>query len=403
MASSIKIKRSDTSGNPSTLGAGELAYSALTENINTPNGGDRLYIGTGTETAGNAVNHVVIGGKYFTDMLDHAPGTLTASSAIVVDANSKVDVVKTTNLQIGGSGATNVIASTNSNGNIELTPNGTGLVRIANAFTLPNVAGTNNYVLTSNGAGSSTWQTTGSAGLGTITSADLSTALTDETGTGFAVFNTSPTLITPALGTPSALIGTNITGIASGFTAGTVTTNANLTGHITSTGNATILGSFSSANLLAALTDKTGTGANVFATSPTLVTPVLGTPSSGTLSSCTVDGTDLVGFKNIPVNSQSAAYTTVLADSGKVLLHPSADTTARTYTIAANASVAYPLGTTITFVNMSTATVTIAIATDTLYLSPSGATGSFSLSQYGSATAIKITTTNWIIGGSGLL
>ena len=227
--------------------------------------------------------------------------------------------------------------------------------------------------------------------------------MSDETGTGALVFATSPTLVTPALGTPSALIGTNITGTAAGFTAGTVTTNANLTGHITSTGNAAVLGSFSSANLLAALTDETGTGANVFATSPTLVTPVLGTPSSGTLSSCTVDGTDLVGFKNIPVNSQSAAYTTVLADSGKVLLHPSADTTARTYTIAANASVAYPLGTTITFVNMSTATVTIAIATDTLYLSPSGATGSFSLSQYGSATAIKITTTNWIIGGSGLL
>jgi len=239
--------------------------------------------------------------------------------------------------------------------------------------------------------------------LAVASSANLAAAMSDETGTGALVFATSPTLVTPALGTPSALIGTNITGTAPGLTAGTVTTNANLTGHITSTGNATILGSFSSANLLAALTDKTGTGANVFATSPTLVTPVLGTPSSGTLSSCTVDGTDLVGFKNIPVNSQSAAYTTVLADSGKVLLHPSADTTARTYTIAANASVAYPLGTTITFVNMSTATVTIAIATDTLYLSPSGATGSFSLSQYGSATAIKITTTNWIIGGSGLL
>ena len=239
--------------------------------------------------------------------------------------------------------------------------------------------------------------------LAVASSANLAAAMSDETGTGALVFATSPTLVTPALGTPSALIGTNITGTAAGFTAGTVTTNANLTGHITSTGNAAILGSFSSANLLAALTDKTGTGANVFATSPTLVTPVLGTPSSGTLSSCTVDGTDLVGFKNIPVNSQSAAYTTVLADSGKVLLHPSADTTARTYTIAANASVAYPLGTTITFVNMSTATVTIAIATDTLYLSPSGATGSFSLSQYGSATAIKITTTNWIIGGSGLL
>jgi hypothetical protein len=70
--------------------------------------------------------------------------------------------------------------------------------------------------------------------------------------------------------------------------ADTVTTNANLTGHITSSGNAAVLGSFTSAQLSAALTDETGSGAAVFATSPTLVTPALGTPSSGNLSSCTV-------------------------------------------------------------------------------------------------------------------
>ena len=77
--------------------------------------------------------------------------------------------------------------------------------------------------------------------LGSFTSANLSTALTDETGTGVAVFNTSPTLITPALGTPSALVGTNITGTATSFTASNVTTNANLTGPITSVGNATAI------------------------------------------------------------------------------------------------------------------------------------------------------------------
>ena len=123
--------------------------------------------------------------------------------------------------------------------------------------------------------------------LATPSSANLISAVTDETGTGSLVFATSPTLVTPALGTPSALVGTNITGTASGLTAGNVTTNANLTGAITSTGNATSLGSFSSANLLAALTDETGTGANVFATSPTLVTPILGTPTSATLTNAT--------------------------------------------------------------------------------------------------------------------
>jgi hypothetical protein len=123
--------------------------------------------------------------------------------------------------------------------------------------------------------------------LAATTSAELAGVISDETGSGALVFATSPTLVTPALGTPSALVGTNITGTASGLTAGNVTTNANLTGAITSVGNATSLGSFTSANLASALTDETGSGANVFANSPTLVTPILGTPQSGTLTSCT--------------------------------------------------------------------------------------------------------------------
>jgi hypothetical protein len=69
--------------------------------------------------------------------------------------------------------------------------------------------------------------------------------------------------------------------------AATVTTNANLTGAVTSTGNATSLGSFSSSNLAGALTDETGSGSAVFATSPTLVTPILGTPTSATLTNAT--------------------------------------------------------------------------------------------------------------------
>jgi hypothetical protein len=155
------------------------------------------------------------------------------------------------------------------------------------------------------------------------------------------------------------------------------------------------------------LTDVVGVTAtqtltNKTLTSPTLTTPVLGTPASGNLTSCTADGTDKVGFLNIPQNSQSAAYTLVLADAGKHIFHPSSDANARTYTIPANSSVAYPIGTAITFINMTSQVVTIAITSDTMYLSSAGTTGSRSLAQYGSATAIKITSTNWLISGSGL-
>jgi hypothetical protein len=130
-------------------------------------------------------------------------------------------------------------------------------------------------------------------------SANLRAAVTDETGTGSLVFATSPTLVTPALGTPSALVGTNITGTAAGLTAGNVTTNANLTGAITSVGNATSLGSFTSANLAAALTDETGTGANVFANTPTLVTPNIGAATGTSLTATGVvasTGTAGVGY-----------------------------------------------------------------------------------------------------------
>ena len=192
---------------------------------------------------------------------------------------------------------------------------------------------------------------------------------------------TSPILTTPALGTPASGTLTNATGLP------------------LSTG---VTGTLSVASGGTGVTTSTGTGSTVLSTSPTLVTPALGTPASGILSSCTVDGTDKVGFLNIPQNSQSAAYTLVLADAGKHIFHPSGDATARTYTIPANSSVPYTIGTAITFINMTAAVVTIAITTDTMYLSSAGTTGSRSLAQYGSATAIKMTSTTWLISGSGL-
>jgi hypothetical protein len=124
---------------------------------------------------------------------------------------------------------------------------------------------------------------------------------------------------------------------------------------------------------------------------------------SGASNTLTVDGTNAVGFREIPQNSQSAAYTAVLDDSGRHILHPSADTTARTFTIPANGSVAYPIGTALTFVNQNGAgTVTIAITTDTMRLAGAGTTGSRTLAANGVATAIKITSTEWIISGTGL-
>ena len=140
--------------------------------------------------------------------------------------------------------------------------------------------------------------TTASLGAGvatfltTPTSANLAAALTDETGTGANVFATSPTLVTPILGTPTSGTLTNCTGlpISTGVSG-------------LATGVAAFLATPTSANLAAALTDETGTGANVFATSPTLATPTITTNATapliiggtGTTSTLTLRSTSGVG------------------------------------------------------------------------------------------------------------
>jgi hypothetical protein len=187
--------------------------------------------------------------------------------------------------------------------------------------------------------------------------------------------------------------------------------NIRVQGNASGTGTTTLQSGDTNSNLTLLLPTADGTagqglstdGSGNLAFSTFLASGgALGTPSSGTLSSCTVDGTDAVGFRNIPQNSQSAAYTLVLDDAGKHIFHPASDDNARTFTIPANSSVAYPIGTALTFINMAAADVTIAIASDTLTLSPAGTTGSRTLATNGSATCVKISATQWLISGSGL-
>lgn len=142
-----------------------------------------------------------------------------------------------------------------------------------------------------------------------------------------------------------------------------------------------------------------GGGAGV---APATITPgtnvlaFLQTPSGANFNS-------MIAAGGVPINqnSQSAAYGLVLSDGGGEILHPTADNNARTFTLPANASVAYPIGTVITFVNQIN-TVTIAITTDTLQLAGSATTGSRTLTAGGIATATKVTSTLWFISGPGL-
>lgn len=416
MASIIRIKRSSVSGNPATLGTGELAYSALTDNGS--NGGDRLYIGMGTETAGNAANHLVIGGKYFTDMLDHTAGTLTASSAIIVDASSKINNLNVGNITITGS--TNTVSSTDTNGNIVLTPNGTGKLVLNNPYingtsdtlaefifdtvggavtagngitvtpsdgsntttisidtsvtvdkntaqtltnktlTLPTFGGTG-VTFSGSSSGTTTVLATAAAGTTvltlpaatdtlvgkattdtltnktinlanntfTTTSAQLATAISDETGTGVVVFSDTPTLVTPVLGVATATsinkvaftapaTGSTLT-IADGKTltaSNTLTFTGTDASSVAFSAGGTVayvankLSAFaatSSAELAGVISDETGTGVLVFSNTPTLVTPVLGVATATSITATS---------GNITINAASGNNSVNLVPTG---------------------------------------------------------------------------------------
>jgi hypothetical protein len=120
---------------------------------------------------------------------------------------------------------------------------------------------------------------------------------------------------------------------------------------------------------------------------------------SGSVADCTVDGTNPVGFRNIPQNSQNQYYTCVLADAGKHIFHPPGGGSG-TYEIPPNSSVAYPLGTAISFVNLGS--IQNITCGDTMYFAGTGTTGIRVLAQYGTATALKVQATGWIISGTGL-
>lgn len=157
----------------------------------------------------------------------------------------------------------------------------------------------------------------------------------------------------------------------------------------------------------------TTVGGNVFTlTNPSAVTyikiaadnTVTAVAASTVATDAQGDGSSetAAGFRGVPQNAQSGNYTLVLADAGKHIYHASGDGSGDTYTIPANGSVPFPVGTAVTFVNLDSNSVSIAITTDTMYLAGTGSTGSRTLAQYGVATAVKVASTLWLISGTGL-
>ena len=257
MASILRIKRSDTGGNPGVLGAGELAYSSLPDNGS--NGGDRLYIGAGIETAGNAVNHVVIGGKYFTDMINAATDANTVSTLVKRDSSGNFAAGTITAALIGNASTATKWATAR---NLSLTGDATATLSSVDGSAAVSAAVTLATVNTNVGSFGSTTQipvvTVNAKGLVTaVTTANISTSLNIAGGTGTDSVALGTDTLTFAGGTGVATTVTNnqvsfAIGQAVGTTDDVTFNNVSVNGTLTSdditssnisvTGNATITG-----------------------------------------------------------------------------------------------------------------------------------------------------------------
>ena len=394
----------NTSGN--TLTKATLTAGA---NVTITNAGGSITIastgggggGGGTVTSVDASGGTT--GMSFTGGPVTTSGTLTLDGTLLIAnggtgattaATARASLGAGTVSSVGGTGTVNGITLTGtvtSSGSLTLggTLSGVNLTTQVTG-TLPVASGGTNQTTFTNGQ-LLIGNTTGN----TLTKATLTA------GSGVSITNGAGSITISATGGSGTVTSVGGTGTVNGIT---------LTGTVTTSGNLTLGGTLSGVSLTTQVTGTLpvangGTGGTTQATARSGIgaaasganTDITALDQDVTITATGTIAADTIGFRGIPQNAQTGAYTLVLADAGKHISN-----TTGGFAIPANGTTAFPIGTTIVVFNNSGTSQNITITTDTLRLAGTATTGTRALAQYGLATLVKVTSTVWVASGAGL-
>lgn len=377
-----------------TTGSFTLGLKTSSGSVTTVNQGSRgIYYCDGV----NFVNASTAGISVPLNPADGGTGQTSYTVGDLLYASGATTLSRLADVAVGNalvSGGVGVAASW---GKIGLTTHVSGVLPVANGGTALSATPTNgqlaigngtNYTLAALTAGTGISVTNGAGSITvTNTAPDQTVAFTN--GTGISVTGTYPNFTISATGGSGTVTSIDVSGGTTGltFTGGPVTTS----GTITTSGTLAVANGGTGATTAAAARSALSAAASGANTDITALDQDITVTATGTIAANTI------GYRGLPANTKTGAYTLVLADAGKIIPN-----TTGGWAVPANGTTAFPVGTTIVLYNDSASSQNVTITTDTLRLAGTATTGTRAVALRGLATLVKVASTEWIISGAGV-